>query len=213
MALFSTYFDYRIKFLKKQTVYTIYAVEKKKDDWPLRFLPLILQVSNRCYDVISRCGRRCEHMLFSVCVSEINHKLPTGPKCISVSVAISLWNLGQHFNLPPGAETRPRTAQKVHFCCDSTVGSLKIALWLWIQRWFFLHAPFVFNILYMGSAWKLLQSLVMPVSLHDHTEEAHICSSDLPEEEEWRKQGGEEERARVYHCTTRIGKYSMWQYV
>lgn len=119
-----------------------------------------------------------------------------------VYFCISQRNLGQHFNLPSGAETRPRIAQKVDFCRGSTVGSVKIASWVQIRRWFSLCASFLLDVLKMGSAWKKLQSLAPPISLHDHREctiKPHVWGSDLPEEEKWSNQGGEEERA-VFIC-------------
>lgn len=113
---------------------------------------LIVQVSSEGSRVRVRLWTRC-----FLCVSQINHALPTRAGCISVFLVISQRNPGQHFNLPSGDETPPSTARKVDFC---RAGSIKngSATQTRTQRWFsfFISSPHFEN----GSARKPWKSFV-----------------------------------------------------
>lgn len=144
-------------FLRKQHIGLFDSKKKKNSKKPtkLRLFSLILQVSQRCYRVISGCLLQMWINVVSraqyVCHKSI--KVPVRPGCISVFLEISQRNLGQHFNLPSADETGAGTAQKSRFllCLNK-----KIAVWLHLWRWFSLAASFSLRIMEKRSVWKRL---------------------------------------------------------
>lgn len=141
---------------------------------------LIVQVSSEGSRVRVRLWTRCV-----LCVSQINHALPTRAGCISVFLVISQRNPGQHFNLPSGDETPPRTAQKVDFCQDDSIKNGS-ATQTRTQRWFSWRSSFLLRILKKEAHGSRERASWISVSLHDHREE-----------DKWRKEGGEKERLEL----------------